>query len=205
MPSIPPLHHSPPPPLQVALKLFPNMLPSTFQSSLARQENMRKMLKLRLELASFMQDTVAEMAKKVRARPLSNVAWRLTRVRLPCAQVKKRPDADSDTAKELLQHLERARRGEPLPNEMVLKLAKLFRDDITLDNISRPLLATMCKFMDLPPYGNESVLRFQLRNKLRRIKNDDQLILWEGMDSLTLDELKQVRSELHCACAPRHT
>ena len=34
--------------LPVALKLFPNMLPSTFQASYQREENMKKQLKLRL-------------------------------------------------------------------------------------------------------------------------------------------------------------
>lgn len=48
--------------LQVALKLFPNMLPSTFEDKLKKEEDMKKRIGARLEVARFLQDTVAEMA-----------------------------------------------------------------------------------------------------------------------------------------------
>jgi hypothetical protein len=54
--------------LPVALKLFPNMLPSTFQDSLKKEENMKKELQARLEIAKFWQDTLLEMANKKKAR-----------------------------------------------------------------------------------------------------------------------------------------
>lgn len=41
--------------LPFALKLFPNMLPSTFQDSLAKEENLKKDLQMRLALAKFLQ------------------------------------------------------------------------------------------------------------------------------------------------------
>lgn len=44
--------------LPVLLKLFPNMLPSTFESKFQEEEKRRKILKVRLEMASFLQDTV---------------------------------------------------------------------------------------------------------------------------------------------------
>ena len=34
--------------------------------------------------------------------------------------------------------------------------------------------------MGLTPYGADAFLRFQLRAKLRAIKEDDRRILWEG-------------------------
>lgn len=45
--------------LPVALKLFPNMLPSQFQSDLKKEEGLKKQLKLRIEMARFLQDTVS--------------------------------------------------------------------------------------------------------------------------------------------------
>jgi LETM1 and EF-hand domain-containing protein 1 len=50
------------------LKLFPNMLPSTFKSSVQVQEDMKRTLHLRLGLAKFLQDTVEEMARNVKVR-----------------------------------------------------------------------------------------------------------------------------------------
>lgn len=43
------------------------------------------------------------------------------------------------------------------------------KDELTMDNISRSGLANMCRYMGLPPFGNDNFLRFQLRSKLRAI------------------------------------
>ncbi|ELR16119.1 LETM1like protein [Acanthamoeba castellanii str. Neff] len=49
--------------LPIALKIFPNMLPSTFQDTMKKEEDMRKQLLLKLKMASFLQDTLQEMAE----------------------------------------------------------------------------------------------------------------------------------------------
>lgn len=46
--------------LPVALKIFPNMLPSTFEDKHAADEKKRKLLKVRLEMAKFLQETIRE-------------------------------------------------------------------------------------------------------------------------------------------------
>lgn len=55
-------------------------------------------------------------------------------------------------------------------------MARLFKDELTLANIARPQLVTMCQYMRLQPFGADSFLRFQLRNKLRAIKDDDKRV-----------------------------
>ena len=52
--------------LPVALKLFPNMLPSTFQDELKREEALKREIGARLAVARFLQDTVSEMAGGLR-------------------------------------------------------------------------------------------------------------------------------------------
>lgn len=42
--------------LPFALKLFPNMLPSTFQDSLKEEENMKRELQTRIAMAGFFQE-----------------------------------------------------------------------------------------------------------------------------------------------------
>ncbi|RQM26375.1 hypothetical protein B5M09_007957 [Aphanomyces astaci] len=111
--------------LPFALKLFPNMLPSTFKHAFQREEDMKRQLQLRVSLAEFLQDT----------------------------------------------------RGEPLTSEETLKIAGLFNDEITLDNISRPQLVGMCRYMGVNPYGNDNFLRFQLRMKIAALKKDDQVAI----------------------------
>ena len=48
-----------------------------------------------------------------------------------------------------------------------MSIARLFKDELTLANIARPQLVSMCQYMGLPPYGADAFLRFQLRTKLR--------------------------------------
>lgn len=57
--------------------------------------------------------------------------------------------------------------------------------------MSRPQLAGMCVYMGLRPYGSDNFLRFQLRAKLRSLKEDDQRIVWEGVDNMTKSELRE--------------
>jgi LETM1 and EF-hand domain-containing protein 1 len=70
-------------------------------------------------------------------------------------------------------------------------MAQLFKDELTLANIARPQLVSMCRYMNLSPYGADAFLRFQLRTKLRAIKEDDRRILWEGIDALDTLELRE--------------
>ena len=80
--------------------------------------------------------------------------------------------------------------GKTVTNEQIVRFAKLFNDDFTLDNINRTQLVNMCKFVGISPYGTDTFLRYQLRNKLREIKQDDRLIQLEGVEGLSDEELK---------------
>lgn len=157
--------------LPVFLKLFPNMLPSTFQDKMKEQEALKRRLNARIEYAKFLQDTVKEMAKEVQN----------TR----SGEIKK-------TAESLDEFLSKVRKGATVDNEEILAFAKLFNDELTLDNISRPRLVNMCKYMGIQPYGTDAYLRYMLRKRLQWIKNDDKMIQAEGgVDALSEDELRE--------------
>ena len=85
----------------------------------------------------------------------------------------------------MLEFLEKARTGEMIPSDVIVQYAHYFQDDLTLDNMPRMQLINMSKYMGIPPYGGDPFLRFQLRHRIRTLKEDDQRILWEGIDSLT--------------------
>jgi len=104
-------------------------------------------------------------------------------------------EKQEDSAASMLEFLEKARNGEPVPPDIILRYATYFQDDLTLDNMPRMQLINMCKYMSIPPYGSDSFLRFQLRHKIRVLKEDDQRILWEGIDSLTKMELREACQE----------
>jgi hypothetical protein len=99
------------------------------------------------------------------------------------------------SALKMLEFLERARSGETLPSDVIIQYATYFQDDMTLDNMPRMQLINMCTYMNIPPYGADSFLRFQLRFRIRTLREDDQRILWEGIDSLTKMELREACRE----------
>ncbi|XP_020584619.1 LETM1 and EF-hand domain-containing protein 1, mitochondrial-like [Phalaenopsis equestris] len=160
--------------LPVFLKLFPNMLPSTFQDKMKEQEALKRNLNARIAYAKFLQGTVKEMANEVQ--------------RTRSGEVKQ-------TAEDLDEFLNKVRTGARVSNEEILNFAKLFNDELTLDNISRPRLINMCKYMGITTIGTDKYLRFMLRKKLQQIKEDDKLIQAEGVESLSEDELRQACRE----------
>ncbi|KAI3880327.1 hypothetical protein MKX03_011060 [Papaver bracteatum] len=156
--------------LPVFLKLFPNMLPSTFQDKMKEQEALKRKLNARIEYAKFLQDTAREMAKEVQ---------------------NSRSGETKKTAEDLDEFLSKVRTGASVSNEEILGFAKLFNDELTLDNISRPRLVNMCKYMGVSPYGTDAYLRFMLRKRLQWIKNDDKMIQAEGVETLSEAELRE--------------
>ncbi|CAL5068669.1 unnamed protein product [Urochloa decumbens] len=160
--------------LPVFLKLFPNMLPSTFQDKMKEEEALKRKLKARMEYAKFLQDTAKEMAKEVQTSHSGEM---------------------KQTAEDLDEFLNKVRKGGHVSNEEILSFAKLFNDELTLDNMSRPRLVNMCKYMGIQPFGTDHYLIFMLRKKLQDIKNDDKMIQAEGVESLSEHELRQACRE----------
>lgn len=96
-----------------------------------------------------------------------------------------------DSAASMLQFLESARSGKMIPPDVIIRYARYFQDDLTLENMPRMQLINMCRYMGIPPYGSDALLRFQLNHRIRVLREDDQRILWEGLDSLTKMELRE--------------
>ncbi|XP_063780876.1 mitochondrial proton/calcium exchanger protein isoform X2 [Pseudophryne corroboree] len=152
--------------LPVVLKLFPNMLPSTFETTSKKEERLKKELRVKLELAKFLQDTIEELALRNKA-------------------------AKGDATTEFSTFFQKIRNsGERPSNEEIVRFSKLFEDELTLDNLTRPQLVALCKLLELQSIGTNNFLRFQLTMKLRSIKADDKLISDEGVDTLNVKELQ---------------
>jgi LETM1 and EF-hand domain-containing protein 1 len=87
--------------------------------------------------------------------------------------------------------MKRVRAGDPVAPSDLLKFAKLFNDELTLDNLERVQLISLCRFVGIQPFGTDAFLRARLRAHLQSIRTDDRDIQEEGLDSLTEDELRQ--------------
>jgi len=151
-------------------------------------------------MAGFFQETLHELAKKKKKLAHSRARKRLSLSAADPSSDASDPSSPDDDkgvvgAEEFLDFLAKARAGEPLSNDAVVRFAKLFEDDLTLDKMGRMQLVSMAKYMGITPYGSDAFLRFQLRFKIRGLKEDDQRILWEGVNMLTKAELMEACQE----------
>ncbi len=157
--------------LPVALKLFPNLLPSTYEGQKSKDAKATSLRKTRKEVSSFLRDTLKETG-------------------LPVSAV----NAQKEEFAEFFRKV-RATGQSPTPED-VIKVCKIFKDDLTLDNLSRPQLVAMARYMNLNAFGTDMLLRYQIRRRMRQIKLDDRAIAYEGIESLSVPELQN-------ACASR--
>ncbi|XP_055336847.1 mitochondrial proton/calcium exchanger protein-like [Paramacrobiotus metropolitanus] len=154
--------------LPFLLKFFPNMLPSTFEEKSKKEESIRKKLKVKLEMAKFLQETIHETA------------------------LEHQDQQKSTRAAEFAAFFDRIKgTGEEASTAEIMKFAKLFEDDLTLDNLPREVVVAMCRLLDIGTYGlPPEFLRFQLRMRLRNLRSDDKMIQREGIDKLDDEELQ---------------
>ncbi|KAK4990460.1 LETM1 domain-containing protein ylh47 [Elasticomyces elasticus] len=157
--------------LPVALKLFPNMLPSTYEGVKSKEAKATSLRATRKEVSSFLRQTLRETGLPVSAQ-----------------------NAQSEEFMEFFRKLRNT--GESPNKDDVIRVCKIFKDDLTLDNLSRPQLVGMCRYMNLSNFGTDAMLRYQIRHRMRQIKRDDRAISYEGVDSLSVTELQN-------ACASR--
>ncbi|THC97996.1 hypothetical protein EYZ11_002498 [Aspergillus tanneri] len=157
--------------LPVAVKVFPNLLPSTYEGQNAREKKALNLSSTRKEVSAFLKDTLKESGLPVTAATVKN--------------------------EEFAEFFKKIRTtGETPSTEDVIKVCKIFKDDLTLDNLSRPQLVGICKYMNLNSFGTDAMLRYHIRHRMRQIKRDDRAIFYEGVESLSVPELQM-------ACASR--
>ncbi|CAI6355080.1 unnamed protein product [Macrosiphum euphorbiae] len=153
--------------LPIFLKFFPGMLPTTFQTKDQKEAKLKQSLKVKLEMAKFLQETLDSMSV--------------------CGK-----GHTSEFAQEFADFFAKVRKeGVVIPADEMLKFSKLFKDEITLDSLPRPQLVALCRVLELKPIGTSSVLKYMLTLKLRSLTVDDRIIQKEGVDSLTLSELQE--------------
>ncbi|KAE8442873.1 hypothetical protein EG329_002615 [Mollisiaceae sp. DMI_Dod_QoI] len=151
--------------LPVALKLFPNMLPSTYEGQTSKDKKASNLRATRKDVSNFLRNTLKETG-------------------LPLSVVNAQKE-------EFTQFFRKVRAsGEAPTAQEVINVCKIFKDDLTLDNLSRPQLVGMCRYMNLNTFGTDMMLRYQIRHRMRQIKRDDRAISFEGVDSLSVPELQ---------------
>ncbi|KAF4555770.1 LETM1-like protein [Elsinoe fawcettii] len=151
--------------LPVALKLFPNLLPSTYEGQKSKETKVASLRATRKEVSNFLRDTLRESG-------------------LPVSAV----NAHKEEFAEFFRKVRTT--GESPTKTDVINVCKIFKDDLTLDNLSRPQLVGICRYMSQPTFGTDAMLRYHVRHRMRQIKRDDRAIAYEGVDSLSVPELQ---------------
>ncbi|KAK6339818.1 hypothetical protein TWF718_009208 [Orbilia javanica] len=157
--------------LPVAIKLFPNMLPSTYEGEKDKERKNKVLRATRKGVSDFLRTTLQESG-------------------LPLSQATRGTEEFTEFFRKLKSS------GEKPTHQDVINVCKTFRDDLTLDNLSRPQLVAMCRYMNLNAFGTDMMLRYTIRHRMRQIKRDDKAIFLEGVNSLSVPELQT-------ACASR--
>jgi LETM1 and EF-hand domain-containing protein 1 len=147
------------------------MLPSTYEGQKAKDAKSAKIRSTRKDVSDFLRQTLKETGLPISAA-----------------------NAQSEEFAEFFRKVRST--GESPSTEDVIKVCQVFKDDLTLDNLSRPQLVGMCRYMALSTFGTDAMLRYQIRHRMRQIKRDDRAIAYEGVESLSVPELQN-------ACASR--
>lgn len=152
------------------IKFFPSMLPTQFRDPDTEYKKGRGQLRIKLEMAKFLQETIDQMA----------------------LERKGQSEEQGKSLSELAALFEEGRaNAKDIPVAELLKFSKLFTNVLTLDALSYAQLVALCRLLQLPTLGSSEILNFQLTMKLRELKADDMMIMKEGVDSLSVNELQE--------------
>ncbi|EJK47194.1 hypothetical protein THAOC_34110 [Thalassiosira oceanica] len=107
--------------LPFALKIFPNMLPSTFQDSLKEEEKMKRELQTRISMADLQANATPLSSHGSTLKELAKEQKKVAQKKVDAAIDKDnstdetRALAQEASAADFLEFLDKARKGEPLP------------------------------------------------------------------------------------------
>ena len=152
--------------LPVALKIFPNLLPSTYETSKDREKKLQGLKKTRTLVSDII--TNSKSIKHFK------------------------PDDISNEQKVMFNnfYIHVRNTGKPESIGQLIKVAQLFKDDVVLDNLTRSYLVAIAKYINIKPFGTDVMLRYRIRYKMLQLKNDDLQIHYEGLSSLNSNELR---------------
>jgi len=157
--------------LPFVLRVFPNMLPSTFFQQKYDNATLARKFKAKEEIAEFWQQVVHQRTKEIL-------------------------DSDdhqhADRAEELAEFQEKLLEGTEYPTlKEILRFSKLFQEELSLKNMTDKQVGALAKMLGLPQANSwwPGHLEVQLRHHITQLRREDRDYMWEGIDGLTSAEL----------------
>jgi len=164
--------------LPLALRLFPNMLPSTFFDKKFDDVTLARTFKAKKEMAEFWQQVVRQRTE----------------------EIFNRMEPDCDKAAALREFQDKLMEGKEYPTlKEILRFSKLFgEEELALRKMSPKQMKALSKMLGISEAGWAwpGHLRLVLRHHITQLRREDRDYMWEGIESLT-------RAELIMACRGR--
>ena len=166
--------------LPVFLRLFPNMLPSTFMEKSFDSAAVARRIRAKKELAEFFHQVIEEK----------------NRQELTESEHHDLPDRAEQLAsfRQVMEStaISSASGMRPFPSvKEIVKFGKLFEEEFKLENMDLSHLQQICRMLGIEPFGFKSHVVLQLRHYVNSLQAEDRRIIWEGVDSLTRKELEE--------------
>lgn len=154
------------------LRLFPNMMPSTFFEQKYDNATLARKLKAKQEMADFWQQVVAQRTQELYES-----------------------DEYADKAEELVAFQEKLTEGKEYPTlKEILRFASIFKNEMHLEKMSSQQLSALSQMLGLPTSSAfwQGHLEVQLRHHITNLRREDRDLFWEGIESLKGEELIDV-------------
>mmetsp|Transcript_51062 Transcript_51062/g.118995 ORF Transcript_51062/g.118995 Transcript_51062/m.118995 type:complete len:700 (+) Transcript_51062:73-2172(+) len=154
------------------LRLFPNMLPSTFFEQKYDNATLARKLKAKQEMADFWQQVVAQRTQELYES-----------------------DEYADRAEELQAFQEKLSEGKEFPTlKEILRFVSIFKSEMHLEKMSLQQQNALSQMLGLPTSGTfwHGHVEVQLRHHITNLRREDRDLWWEGIDGLKGAELIDV-------------
>ncbi|OMH79576.1 LETM1 domain-containing protein mdm28, mitochondrial [Zancudomyces culisetae] len=173
--------------LPFALKIYPDLLPSTYEDKATKKKKAQQLTKIRNEMSVFLRGTIKEGLELKKKKELAEKqlieAGQSTDTVVDVESI----EPSFEDAERILTQL---RSGKDVSNQDMMKLVKLLENNLTLDNLSRPQLISICRYLGIKSFGTDNYLKHQIQKRMQYILADDKLISSEGVETLTIPELQ---------------
>jgi len=155
--------------LPFALRLFPNMLPSTFNEVKYDSSTLARKYKAKKGMAEFWQQVVSERAEAI---------------------MKDDEHQYHNRAAELQAFQEKLIEGKAFPSiKEVLRFSNLFKEELTIDSMTPKQLKAMSQMLGLRSFTLTMHTQLQLRHHITNLRREDREMLWEGLEHMKRHEL----------------
>ena len=86
---------------------------------------------------------------------------------------------NGEKANDLLTAIRQVAYGQVSDTDDVIKVCKLFRDDVVIDNLDKAQITSIAKYLNVLTLGGDEMTRVALRTRLRSIIREDRELYFE--------------------------